>query len=87
MDSITERASANARRGREEEKREVDFFARAKTGPGRRDWTTIGVAFTRRNNEPGFSVKLNTLPISKDWDGGLVLVPPYQEGSDEPQDD
>jgi hypothetical protein len=45
MDSITERASANARRGREEEKREVDYYVRAKTGPGRKDWTTIGVAF------------------------------------------
>jgi hypothetical protein len=58
MDSISERASANARRGRDEEKREVDYFVRAKTGPGRKDWTTIGVAFTRRNNEPGFTVRL-----------------------------
>src|SRR5665647_3936012 len=87
MDSVSERASSNVRRGREEEKREVEFYVRAKTGPGKKDWTTIGVALKRRNNEPGFSVKLNTLPISKDWDGGLVLVPPYQEGSDEPQDD
>jgi hypothetical protein len=44
MDSITEHASANARRGRDEEKREVDYYVRAKTGPGRKDWTTIGVA-------------------------------------------
>jgi hypothetical protein len=76
MDSISETASRNARRGREEDKREIDFFVRAKTGPGRKDWTTIGVAFTRRGGEPGFTVKLNTLPISKDWDGSLVLVPP-----------
>jgi len=87
MDSRTERAPANARRGREEDKREVEFYVRAKTGPGKRDWTTIGVALKRRNDEPGFSVKLNTLPISKDWDGGLILVPPYQEEADEPQDD
>ena len=66
-------------RGREGEKREVEFYVRAKTGPGKRDWTTIGVALKRRNGEPGFSVKLNTLPISKDWDGGMVLVPPYEE--------
>jgi len=81
MDSITERASANARRG--EEKREVDFFVRAKTGPGRRDWTTIGVAFTRRGGEPGFTVKLNTLPIDKNWNGSLILVPPFVEEVDE----
>jgi hypothetical protein len=84
MDSRT--APTNARRGREEDKREVEFYVRAKTGPGKRDWTTIGVALKRRNDEPGFSVKLNTLPISKDWDGGLVLVPPFQ-AEDEPKDD
>jgi hypothetical protein len=83
MDSVTERASANARRGRDEEKREVDYYVRAKTGPGRRDWTTIGVAFTRRNNEPGFTVKLNTLPIDKNWNGSLILVPPFVEEVDE----
>jgi hypothetical protein len=78
------RTAPSARRGREEERREVEFYVRAKTGPGKRDWTTIGVALKRRNDEPGFSIKLNTLPISKDWDGGLVLVPPYQESSCSP---
>ncbi len=87
MDSRTERAPADNRRGREDDKREVEFYVRAKTGPGKRDWTTIGVALKRRNEEPGFSIKLNTLPIWKDWDGGLVLVPPYQEDTDEIQDD
>jgi hypothetical protein len=87
MDSRTERAPTDTRRGRENDRREVEFYVRAKTGPGRKDWTTIGVALKRRNDEPGFSVKLNTLPISKDWDGGLVLVPPYQEETDEPLDE
>jgi hypothetical protein len=81
MDSISETASRPARRG--EEKREVDFFVRAKTGPGRRDWTTCGVAFKRRNGEEGFSVKLNTLPIDKNWDGTLVLVPPFVEEAED----
>lgn len=76
MDSISERASRNARRGQEPEKREVAFYVRAKTGPGTRDWSNVGVAFTRRNGE-GFTIKLNTLPISKDWNGSLVLVPPF----------
>jgi hypothetical protein len=83
MDSMSERAPATARRGREDDRREVEFYVRAKTGPGKRDWTTIGVALKRRNNEPGYSVKLNTLPISKDWDGGLVLVPPYEEETED----
>jgi len=86
MDSMTDRASTSVRRGRDDDRREVEYYVRAKTGPGKRDWTTIGVALKRRNDQPGFSVKLNTLPISKDWDGGLVLVPPYQE-EDEPTDE
>lgn len=84
MDNASETTSRNARRG--EEKREIDFFVRAKTGPGRRDWSNIGVAFSRRNGEPGFSIKLNTLPISRDWEGTLVLVPPYVAEDDMPQD-
>jgi hypothetical protein len=87
MDSRTERAPADNRRGRADDKREVEFYVRAKTGSGKRDWTTIGVALKRRNEEPGFSIKLNTLPIWKDWDGGLVLVPPYQVDTDELPDD
>jgi len=85
MDSRTERAPAETRRSRDDDKREVDYYVRAKTGPGRRDWTTIGVAFTRRNNEPGFSVKLNTLPIDKNWNGQLILVPPFVEEADDDQ--
>jgi hypothetical protein len=87
MDSRTERAPTDSRRGRADDKREVEFYVRAKTGPGKRDWTTVGVALKRRNDELGFSIKLNTLPIWKDWDGGLVLVPPYQEETDEIQED
>jgi hypothetical protein len=44
-----------------------------------------GVAFARRNNEPGFTVKLNTLPISG-WNGAMVLVPPFVQ-EDEPIDE
>ena len=87
MDSRTESSSANPRRGREDDRREVEFYVRAKTGPGKRDWTTVGVALKRRNDQPGYSIKLNTLPISKDWDGGLVLVPPYQEEADDLPDE
>lgn len=70
--------SGPVRRGQEREKREVAFYVRAKTGPGSRDWSPIGVAFARRNGEPGFTIKLNTLPISG-WNGSMVLVPPFVE--------
>lgn len=77
--SITERP-APARRGQQPlfEKREVAFYVRAKTGPGARDWSPVGVAFARKNGEPGFTVKLNTLPIGE-WNGAMVLVPPFAE--------
>jgi hypothetical protein len=72
--SISERAAV--RRPQTQEKREVAFYVRAKTGPGARDWSPVGVAFARKNGEPGFTVKLNTLPISG-WNGSMVLVPPF----------
>jgi hypothetical protein len=65
------------------EKREVDFYVRAKTGPGRQDWSPVGVAF---KTETGFSIKLNTLPINiQAWDGTMVLVPPFDD-SENPVD-
>ena len=80
MGTITERAVAAVRRPQQNEKRDVAFYVRAKTGPGTRDWSPVGVAFARRNGEAGFTVKLNTLPIpGSGWNGALVLVPPFVE--------
>jgi hypothetical protein len=83
MDSQTD--TRTQRRGQQPEKREVAFYVRAKTGPGSRDWSPVGVAFARRNDEPGFTIKLNTLPISG-WNGAMVLVPPFAQ-EDEPIDE
>lgn len=74
--SMTDQPTRPARRVQQPEKREIAFYVRAKTGPGTRDWSPVGVAFARRNGEPGFTVKLNTLPISG-WNGSMVLVPPF----------
>jgi hypothetical protein len=81
----TETDTRPLRRGQQPEKREVAFYVRAKTGPGPRDWSGVGVAFARKNGEPGFSVKLNTLPIAG-WNGVMVMVPPFVE-DDEPIDE
>lgn len=81
MSSVNDRTT---QRGlRQQDKREIAFFVRAKTGPGQRDWSPVGVAFARRNGEPGFTVKLNTLPIGG-WSGALVLVPPLDDVEDQP---
>jgi hypothetical protein len=77
VNKALERTDARPQRPPQREKREVAFVVRAKTGPHARDWQTVGVAFERKNNEPGFSIKLNTLPIDRNWNGSLVMVPPY----------
>lgn len=60
-------------------RREVAFNVRAKTGPGPRDWSAVGVAFARRDGQPGFTVKINTWPIDMaSFKGALVLVPPIE---------
>jgi hypothetical protein len=41
-----------------QERREVAFVVRAKTGPGARDWSACGVAFARRNGEVWYTANL-----------------------------
>jgi hypothetical protein len=73
------------RRQEPQQKREIAFYVRAKTGPGTRDWSPVGVAFARKNGEPGFTIKLNTLPISG-WNGAMVLVPPFADDEEIPEE-
>ena len=73
-------ASTNAvqKSARKSEPRQPDFVVRAKTGPGHKEWATIGSAWRRENGE-GFSIKLNTMPIGNHWNGVLKLLPPYAD--------
>lgn len=69
-----------------QEKREIAYYVRAKTGPGNRDWSPIGVAFKRRDGD-GYTIKINSLPLpASGWNGSLVLVPPYEEPFAPPED-
>jgi hypothetical protein len=80
--SMTETPARDRRRGQQTaERREIAFYVRAKTGPGPRDWSQVGVAFGRKNSEPGYTIKLNTLPIGE-WNGAMVLVPPFANEDD-----
>jgi hypothetical protein len=56
--------------------RPPDYVVRAKTGPGNKEWSTVGSAWNRDNGE-GISVKLNAIPIGEHWKGVLKLLPPY----------
>lgn len=64
------------RKDRKSENRQPDFVVRAKTGPGRKDWSTVGSAWNRDNGE-GISVKLHSIPIGPNWNGVLKLLQPY----------
>ena len=67
------------------EGRPPDFVVRAKTGPGSKEWSTVGSAWKRDNGE-GFSVKLNAIPIGEHWKGVLKLLPPYADDEGEDSD-
>ena len=67
------------------EGRPPDFVVRAKTGPGNKEWSTVGSAWKRDNGE-GFSVKLNAIPIGEHWKGVLKLLPPYSDDAGDDSD-
>lgn len=82
MDSITERASANARRGRQREVKKPNFVAMAKVGNG---WARIGAAWSFKSGEEGLSVQINAIPIN--WDGRFSLFTPEELPADEATDE
>jgi hypothetical protein len=46
-------AAVAAPLGRKIESRQPDFVMRAKTGPGRKEWSTVGYAWRRDKGEGG----------------------------------
>ena len=62
--------------------RQPDYVVRAKSGPGSKEWSTVGSAWKRDKGE-GFSIKLNAIPIGEHWKGVLKLLPPYVEDDGE----
>ncbi len=51
-----------------------DFNVRAKIGEY---WTQCGVAWNVKDG--GISVRLNTIPVGKEWDGSFLLLAPKEE--------
>jgi hypothetical protein len=78
--TTTERPAPRSRA--RQEPRQPDFVVRAKTGPGNKDWATLGFAWRRESGE-GFSIKLNTMPIGNHWNGVLKLLPPFEDDEDD----
>ena len=80
MSGIEQTTQRPSNRG---DNRQPDYVVRAKTGPGRKEWSTVGSAWKRDNGE-GISVKLHSMPIGPHWNGVLKLLPPYV--ADDPSD-
>ena len=74
------------RRGQQTEKRDIAYVVRAPDPNNRGRWITLGYAWERKNNEPGFTIKLNSVPVGA-WDGALVLLPPITPEGDDPVQD
>ncbi len=63
---------------RPQDVRHPAFVVRAPDPNSRGRWITLGYAWSRKNGEEGFSVKLNSIPVGN-WDGALILLPPFSD--------
>ena len=61
---------------RAQDVRHPAFVVRAPDPNNRGRRITLGYAWTRKNGEEGYSIKLNAVPAGN-WDGALILLPPF----------
>ena len=65
-------------RKRPQEVRHPAFVVRAPDPSNRGRWITLGYAWSRKNGEDGYTIKLNSVPVGQ-WDGALILLPPFED--------
>jgi hypothetical protein len=63
---------------RPQDVRHPAFVVRAPDPSNRGRWITLGYAWTRKNGEEGYTIKLNSVPVGH-WDGALILLPPFED--------
>lgn len=68
-------------RKRPNEARHPAFVVRAPDPSAKGRRITLGYAWSRKNGEEGFTIKLNSVPVGG-WDGALILLPPYADNED-----
>jgi hypothetical protein len=72
---------------RPQDVRHPAFVVRAPDPSNRGRWITLGYAWSRKNGEEGYTIKLNSVPVGQ-WDGALILLPPFEDdvsGAKEPE--
>ena len=63
---------------RPQDVRHPAFVVRAPDPSNRGRWITLGYAWSRKNGEEGYTIKLNSVPVGQ-WDGALILLPPFED--------
>jgi hypothetical protein len=72
-------------RRRPSEARQPAYVVRAPNPNNRGHWLTLAYAWPRKNGGEEFSLKLNSIPMGN-WDGALLLLPPFADEMEEAQD-
>lgn len=70
------------RRVQPQEKREVAFVVRAPDPNNKGRWITVGAAWERKNGEPGYNIRLNSVPVGA-WDGALIMLLPITPSAED----
>lgn len=72
-------------RKRPQDVRHPAFVVRAPDPTNKGRWITLGYAWTRKNGEDGYTIKLNSVPVGT-WDGALILLPPLDNETTDERD-
>ena len=73
---------ALSRRKRDDDRRPA-YVVRTPDPNTRGRWITLGAAWKLKDGKDGYSIRLNAVPVGNNWDGTLVLLPPYEDGEGE----
>ena len=67
-------------RRKSDDDRQPAFVVRAPDPNNRGRWITLGAAWKLKDGRDGYSIRLHAVPVGNNWDGTLVLLPPFAEG-------
>ena len=75
----------NDTRRKADDDRKPVYVVRAPDPNAKGKWITLGAAWRLRDGKDGFSIRLNAVPVGNNWDGALVLLPPYDDDGAAPE--
>jgi hypothetical protein len=72
------------RQSREADRRPA-YVVRSPDPNNKGRWITLGAAWKLKDGKEGFSIRLHAVPVGNNWDGALVLLPPYEDEGAAPE--